>query len=183
MFARVLGTSRPKYGRIVAAKQPVREAPQRAVVAAEETPYVITKTSVPLLPAVSNKTANLVQPGGIPSFSDYLCPGKIWIRFNIQEDGGIGHHMSARIACEDRSEIKTETIHMHLFHPIADAIQNHPANDGMIGVEGVSSTAIIGIARAVFFQDVISVVVESTKTESWYRLVAFRCMIENNVKD
>src|SRR5262245_19428735 len=122
---------------LVAAKQPVREAPQRAMVVAEETPYVVTKASVPLIPSVSNKTADLVQSAGVPSFSDHRCPDKIWIRFNIQEKRGIRHHLTTGIAGEDRSEIKTETIYVHLFHPIANAIQDHPANDGMIGIESV----------------------------------------------
>src|SRR4030095_1791672 len=168
---------------LVPAKQPVRETAQRAMVTAEEAPYVITKVSIPLLPAVSNKTANLVQSGGVPRFSDHLCPSKIWIRFNIPEDRGIRHHAAAGIARENRGEIKTETIHMHLFNPIADAIQDHPANDGMIGIERVSSAAVVGIARPVLFQDVVSVVVESTKTEGWPKVIAFRCVIEDNVKD
>jgi hypothetical protein len=50
------------------------------------------------------------------------------------------------------------------FYPIAAAIQDHSANDGMIGIERVSSAAVVGIARAVLFQDVVSVVVEPTKT-------------------
>src|SRR4029077_17334086 len=106
-----------------------------------------------------------------------------WIRFNIQENRGIRHHVTTGIAREDRSEIKTETIYVHLFHPIANAIQNHPANDGMIGIESVSCPAVVGVARAVLFQDVVSVVIESTKTDCDSGVVAFRCMIENNVKD
>jgi hypothetical protein len=53
----------------------------------------------------------------------------------------------------------------------------------MIGIEGVSGTGVVGIARAVLFQDVVSVVIKSTKTKSWSGVIAFRCMIENNVKD
>src|ERR1700746_889357 len=85
---------------LVAAKQPVRETPQRAVITAEKSPYVITKVSIPFLPAVSNKAADLVQSGGVPSFSDHLCPSEVWVRFNIQEDRGIRHYVGARISRE-----------------------------------------------------------------------------------
>src|ERR1700756_2735722 len=53
----------------------------------------------------------------------------------------------------------------------------------MIGIEGVSGTGVVGIARAVLFQDVVSIVIKSTKTKSWSGVITFRCMIENNVKD
>src|ERR1700757_3953345 len=168
---------------LVAAKHSVSEARQRAVFRTEKASNVVAKLPVPLLPTVPNEASHLIQSSCVPCFGNHFGPGQVWIRFNIQEDRRIRHHVAAGIARENRSEIKTETIHMHFYHPIADAIQDHPANDGMIGIERVSSAAVVGIARPVLFQDVVSVVVKSTKTKRRPRMIAFCCVIEDNVKD
>src|SRR5215469_13908562 len=57
----------------VASKDPVSEVLQRAVLGTEEASNVIAKATIPLFPAVSYKTADLIQPSCIPGLSNHLC--------------------------------------------------------------------------------------------------------------
>src|SRR5262245_47031199 len=72
---------------------------------------------------------------------------------------------------------------MHLLDPITKAIHDHPANDGLIGVERISGPAVIGIPRAILIENVVSAVVQATKTQRWPIMVAFRCMVEDHVEN
>src|SRR5678815_2503689 len=72
---------------------------------------------------------------------------------------------------------------MHLFYPIAKAVHYHPPDDRMIGVEGVSSAAVIGVTRAILFKNVIGTVVQAAKTQGWPVLIAFGCVVEDNVEN
>ena len=72
---------------------------------------------------------------------------------------------------------------MHLLDPITEAIHDHPADNRLIGVERISSAAVIGIARAVLVETVIGAVVQATETQCWSVLVTFRSVVEHNVEN
>ncbi len=72
---------------------------------------------------------------------------------------------------------------MHLFDPIAEAVHDHTADDGMIGLQCVSSTAVVGITRAVLFEKVVCAVVDSTKAHRWPVVCAFGCVIKYDIQD
>ena len=72
---------------------------------------------------------------------------------------------------------------MHLFDPIAEAVQDHPADNRMIRVERVSRTAVVGVARAILFENVVSDVVEAAKTQRRAVVIAFGSVIEHNVEN
>src|SRR5207253_1169975 len=67
--------------------------------------------------------------------------------------------------------------------PIAEAVHDHPADDGMIGVQRISGAAVIGIACAVLVKNVVSAVVEATETQCWTVMITFRGMVEHNVEN
>src|SRR5215813_5788218 len=91
--------------------------------------------------------------------------------------------MAGRIACENRGKVKTKTIHVHLFNPITEAVDDHSANNRMIRVQGISRAAIVRITGPVWLQNVIGVVVDPTKTDSWAALITFCGVIKDNVQD
>src|SRR5580692_281050 len=64
-----------------------------------------------------------------------------------------------------------------------EAIENHPANDGMIGVERVARPAVIGVTRTVSFKNVVGAVLEAAETQSRPILIALRRVIENYVEN
>ena len=72
---------------------------------------------------------------------------------------------------------------MHLSDPIAEAVQNHPADNRMIGVKRVARAAVVGKARAVLLEDVVGVVVKSAEAERWPGMVAFGRVVEDDVQD
>src|SRR5277367_6474762 len=168
---------------LVAAEQSIGEMLQGAFIAAEETAHVIAKASIPLAPAITNKTADLIKPSRVPGFGNHLCSGERGIGFNIPKNRRISQDMAARIARENGCKIKAEPIHMHLLYPIADAVDDHPSNNRMIGVERISRAAEVCIKRPVLLQNVVSVVVQSAEAEGWSGVVTFCCVIEDHVKD
>ena len=97
--------------------------------------------------------------------------------------GGFGIRLARLIAIEDRRQVEAEAIHVHLFHPIAEAVHDHPADDGMIGVERVSRAAVIGVARAVLFENVVGAVVQTAEAERRPAVVAFGGVIEDHVEN
>ena len=72
---------------------------------------------------------------------------------------------------------------MHLLDPVAEAVHDHAADDGVIGVERVARAAVIGVARAVLLQDVVGAVVQSAKAERRSAMVAFRGVVEDDIEN
>jgi hypothetical protein len=83
----------------------------------------------------------------------------------------------------NRGEIETEAVNVHFLHPIAEAVEDHPPDNRMIGVERVSSPAVVGVARAIFFEDVVSDVVNPPEAQRRSALVAFGGMVEDDVEN
>src|SRR5215471_6832971 len=69
-----------------AAKQSVGKVSDRMVFPAKKTPDIVSKPPVPLLPAISNKAANLIKPSRVPGFGDELDSGKLRVRFNVPQN-------------------------------------------------------------------------------------------------
>ena len=92
--------------------------------------------------------------------------------------------MSPGIAREDGGEVEPKSIHVHFPNPIAETVHDHPADHGMVAIEGVSGAGVIGVARAVRFKDVIKIVSQSTKAKGWPVLVTpRRCGWQHNVEN
>src|SRR4030095_6980277 len=87
-----------------AAHQPVREPPDRAGLAPEEGPHVVAEAAVPLLPAIPDEAADLIQAPGVPGLSDELRPGEDWIRFDVPEDGRVRQGAGPGLAGDERPE-------------------------------------------------------------------------------
>src|SRR5262249_39276798 len=72
---------------------------------------------------------------------------------------------------------------MHLLNPVTETVQDHTANNGMISVEGVSRAAVISVARAVLFENIVGVVLQTAKTQRGPTVVSFSSVIEDNVEN
>src|SRR5262245_6347904 len=72
---------------------------------------------------------------------------------------------------------------MHGFDPIPQTVDDQTPDDGMISVERVTGTAIVGVTRAIVFEDVVRVVVHTAETEHGSLLVAFGRMVKHDVKN
>ena len=91
--------------------------------------------------------------------------------------------MTGRIARQDGGEIEPETIHVHFLHPVAKAVHDHAADNGMIGVEGIPGTAEIGVPGAIVVEDVVGAVVDPAKAQRRAVMVAFGGVIEHHVEN
>ena len=60
-----------------AAKQSVRKVSDRIVFSAKEASDIVSKSTIPLLPTISDKAANLIQPRRVPGFRDELGPSQL----------------------------------------------------------------------------------------------------------
>src|SRR5262245_19631036 len=118
----------------------------------KEVADIVTKATIPLLPAIAHKTAHLVEPRCTPRPTDALGGDKPLSGFDGPKYRRGSQHSGVRIAREDGGEIKPETIHVHLLNPVAEAIDNEPTDHRMIGVNRLAGTAEIGISRAIGFE-------------------------------
>src|SRR5262249_21212745 len=69
--------------KLLAAEQTIRNTGDRIIFAAEEVAYIVSEFSIPLSPAIPNKTADLVKTGGVPSLRNHLDAGERRIGFNV----------------------------------------------------------------------------------------------------
>ena len=84
-----------------------------------------------------------------------------------------------RIDCE----VESESVHVHLGDPVAEAVLDHPTDDGLIGVEGVAAPAEVRVSRLVLREDVIELVGQPSITERRPVLAAFGRVVEHDIED
>src|SRR5262249_44698885 len=87
------------------------------IVAFEKRPEIVAEPPVPVLPAIADETADLIQPGGVPSFGDQLDIGEDRIGFDVPEDRRRSHRAAGFVTRQYRGEVKTKAVDMHLIDP------------------------------------------------------------------
>ena len=97
--------------------------------------------------------------------------------------GGFAITWPDGIAREDRRQIEPKAVHVHLLDPVAETVDDHAADDGMVGVERVAAAAVVGIARAVLLEDVVRAVVQPAEAQRRPGVVAFRGVVEHDVEN
>src|SRR4029077_9296546 len=91
--------------------------------------------------------------------------------------------MPRGVAREDGSEVEPKSIHVHLPNPIAETVHDHPADNGIVAVEGVAGAGVLGVAGAVRLKDVIEIVRQSTKAQGWPVLLTLGGVVEHHVEN
>ncbi len=72
---------------------------------------------------------------------------------------------------------------MHLLHPVAETVDDQPADDGMVGVERVAAAGVVGVPRVLPFEHVVGAVAEPAETDRRAALIALRGVVEHDVED
>ena len=72
---------------------------------------------------------------------------------------------------------------MHFFDPVTETVHDHSTNHGMIGVERVSGAAVVCVARAIRFKEVIGLVLDAAKAQRRPGFIALRRMVEDDVQE
>jgi len=72
---------------------------------------------------------------------------------------------------------------MHFLDPVAETIDDKASYDGVIRVERVATAGVVGVARAAGLEDVVGRVVDAAKAEGRPGVIAFRRVVEDDVKN
>src|SRR5581483_2107127 len=97
----------------------------------KERANVVAESTIPLLPAVPDKTADLVQASGVPSLGNELRARQRRIGLDVPQDRRVCKRTTRWIARQNRREIEAEPVHMHFLDPVAQAVHDHPTHDWM----------------------------------------------------
>jgi hypothetical protein len=122
---------------------------------------VVAEAAVPFLPGVAREGADLVKADGVPGFGDELRAGQERIRLDVPEHRRVGHGVSRLVGRQDRCEVESEAVDVHLGDPVAKAVLDEPPHGRLVGVEGVTAARVVDVIRLIVPQDVVGVVDEA----------------------
>jgi hypothetical protein len=72
---------------------------------------------------------------------------------------------------------------VHLGYPVAQAVEDHAAHDGVAGIQRIASAGVVGIIGFIWLEHVVAVVIQPTVAEGGAILVAFSGVVEDHVQD
>ena len=73
---------------------------------------------------------------------------------------------------------------MHLLHPVAQAVHDQLQHPGVHHVQAVTAAGVVHvITRLAAHQAVISNVIDTTETQRGPQMVAFTCMVVDNIQN
>ena len=174
--------ARARAVQVGAAEQAVGQPRDGAVVAAHEGTHVVAEVAVPLLPAVADEVADLVQAGGVPRLGDQLGAGEHGVGLDVPQHRRVGQRVALLVAREDRREVEAETVDVHHLDPVVQAVEDQPAHDGVVGVERVAAAGEVLVA-ALGVEHVVRGVLEPAQRQRRPAFVAFGAVVEDDVED
>ena len=74
------------------------------------------------------------------------------------------HFTLAGLAGRDANAAR-QPVHVHDLDPVAEAVDDHPPHDHVVGVERVSAPRVVGVPRAVAFEHVVRLVVDPAEAQ------------------
>ena len=151
--------------------------------AAPEIADVVAVLAVPLAPARVRERAHLVGAGRVPGFGDDLHAAQHRIVGDLLDDGRIRQQLAVAAAREDGGEVEAEAVHAQVQHPVAQAVQDEVAHDGMVAVHRVAATGVVLVALPVLFHHVVDGVVDAAERECLAAHPAFGRVVEHHVED
>ena len=154
-----------------------------AFIAFPKTPDLISILPVPLRPE-DRKIAHLIAAvPNVPRLRDQLGLGEHRVLVNDFEKGVEFVHPFL-VAGKGRCQIETEAIHVHIVHPVPQAIHHELERTRMEEVERVPGPGEIHVVPGVFRrQSVIGGVIHPSKTQSGAQVIPFRGVIVNHIQD
>ena len=71
---------------------------------------------------------------------------------------------------------------MHLLHPIAQAIDDKIAHNGVIAVDGVSYPREVFVVTLIIFQQIVDAIINSPETKGRAKVVIFDAVIKDHIQ-
>src|SRR5882724_8863188 len=109
---------------------------------------------VPLRPARGKSTELIAAPAHVPGFGDQLDVGERGFGAQRLEKGAVLVEAVA-FARQHRRQIESEPIHVHLFYPVFEAVDDQRANLRVLAVDGVAATADVLIEALVLRHEAV----------------------------
>src|SRR6185295_17450456 len=94
---------------------------------------IVAEAAVPLQPGIAGETADLVESRRIPGLRDEPGAGQLRIRFDVPENWRPRHWMAGLVSRQNRRQIETEAVDVHFRYPVAQAVQNQPPHNRLVG--------------------------------------------------
>ena len=88
------------------------------------------------------------------------------------------------LAGQRRRQVEAEPVHVHLGHPVAQAVHQQLEDEWLPHVQAVSGARIVRVeALVVLHQAVIGRIVDASERQCGAHLVAFRGVVVDHVED
>ena len=179
------GVGPPAAGlvQVARAREPRGQLRDLLGVAAPEPPDAIAVLAVPLGPPdreVPDLVAALAQ---VPWLGDQLDLGQFGVLLDDVEEGPQTVHV-VELPGKDGRQVETEAVHVHLPHPVPEAVHNQLDRPRVEHVEAVARPGEVHVeAPALGLEPVEGCVVHSTKRQCRAELVPFSGVVVDHVHD
>ena len=139
--------------------------------------------AVPFGPAHGKITDLVTTLAQVPGLGDELHLRQHRVLVNDVEEGAEPVDL-VQFARQRRGQIETETIHVHLQHPITQAVHDQLQYPGMHHVEGVAATGEVHVvARVLGAQAIVGLVVDAAEGQRRTEVIALGGMVVDHVED
>ena len=130
---------------VARAGQPRGQQADHVRIAPPEAAQVVAVVAVPFGPAQAAERAHLIAAGGVPRLGDDLRVGQQRVFGDRLDHRRIGHQLAVAVAAEDRRQIEAEAVDVIVVDPVAEAMEDHLADDRMVAVERVAAAGVVAI--------------------------------------
>jgi hypothetical protein len=119
----------------------------------------------------------------IPGLRDELDLGDDRVLVNDVEERPQAVHI-VQLPGEGRRQVEAEAVHVHLQHPVAQAVHDELERPGMGHVERVPAAGVVhAVAPVVGDEPVVGRVVDPPETERGTQMAAFAGVVVDHVQD
>ena len=95
----------------------------------------------------------------------------------------IGDQVALAVAAEDRRQVEAEAVDVIVVDPMAEAMEDHLADDRMVPIERIAAAGVVAVVLAAVFEHVVDAVLQALETQRRAVLVAFGRVVEDDVED
>ena len=147
-----------------------------------EVAHGVPVLAVPLAPPGGKLTEVIATPADVPGLRDQLHLRQGRVLTDRLEERGLGVEVAAR-APEAGREVESESVHVHLLHPIAQRVHHQAQRRWLMEVEGVATPGVVDVMRAVVCEPVVHGVVDPAEAQGRPPLAALGGVVEYHVED
>src|SRR5882762_5363651 len=139
---------------VAGTREPLRELADLPAVAPPERSNRVPVAVVPFRPARRKSTELIAAPAHVPGFGDQLDVGERGFGAQRLEKGAVLVEAVA-FARQHRRQIESEPVHVHLFDPVFEAVDDQLTNLRVLAVDGVAAAGDVLIEALVLRHEAV----------------------------